>query len=142
MTWPRFSRRSDCAVEHAGQHALEITPRLPLLDRRRQVGDRGPAPRLVQAPPRVDCRSHARRRRRCRERYRLTDLSKAKLSGRPPAPWVRGQPEACRSSAKERQSSHLWQELWSFGALVAAAQVTGDKVSFVALSKSRSTPIF
>jgi hypothetical protein len=27
-----FFRRSDCAVEHVGQHALEITPRLPLLD--------------------------------------------------------------------------------------------------------------
>lgn len=27
-----FFRRSDCAVEHAGQHALEITPRLPLLE--------------------------------------------------------------------------------------------------------------
>jgi hypothetical protein len=35
---------------------------------------------------------------------------------------------ACRGSAKGRQSSHLWQELWSFGALVAAAQATGDKV--------------
>ena len=27
-----FFRRSDCAVEHVGQHALEIKPRLPLLD--------------------------------------------------------------------------------------------------------------
>jgi len=27
-----FFRRSDCAVEHLGQHALEIKPRLPLLD--------------------------------------------------------------------------------------------------------------
>ena len=26
-----FCRRSDCAVEHVGQHALEIKPRLPLL---------------------------------------------------------------------------------------------------------------
>jgi hypothetical protein len=27
-----FFRRSDCAVERAGEHALEVTPRLPLLD--------------------------------------------------------------------------------------------------------------
>jgi len=27
-----FLRRSDCAVEHAGRHALEVRPRLPLLD--------------------------------------------------------------------------------------------------------------
>jgi len=27
-----FFRRSDCAVEHVGHHALEITPRMPLLD--------------------------------------------------------------------------------------------------------------